>query len=207
MIVGAAQVIADNPTLVLLLTALLSAIAVSILGLAIPVTASFVIGSVIIAPALTGLGVPQEAAYMFIFYYSVLSEVSPPTALAAVAASAITGGNAMRTMWATWRYALPAFLVPFAFVLTSNGQLLLGQGPLVQVIGALVVSGIAVYALAIVTAGRIFAPANILERALAAGAALMLLYLAPMTIGIGFGLLALAFAAHLIRTRVIRAKT
>ena len=57
---------------------------------------------------------------MFIFYYAVLSEVSPPTALAAVAAAAITGGNAYRTMIATWKYTLPAFLVPFAFVLTAE---------------------------------------------------------------------------------------
>ena len=76
------------------MTAALAAIAVLVLGLAVPVTASFIIAAVIIAPALTALGVATPEAYMFIFYYAVLSEVSPPTALAAVAAAAITGGNA-----------------------------------------------------------------------------------------------------------------
>ncbi len=49
---------------------------------------------------------------MFIFYYAVLSEVSPPTALAPFAAAALTGGRPFRTMMLTWKYALPAFLVP-----------------------------------------------------------------------------------------------
>ena len=68
----------------------------------------FIIAGVIIGAALTGLGVRAVAADMFIFYYAVLSEVSPPTALSAVAAAAITGGNAFRTMLLTWKYTLPA---------------------------------------------------------------------------------------------------
>ena len=58
---------------------------------------------------------------MFIFYYAVLSEVSPPTALSPFAAAAITGGNPFKTMMLTWKYTLPAFLVPFAFTLTPEG--------------------------------------------------------------------------------------
>ena len=112
----------------LFLCALLAAVAVLLLGLAVPVTASFIIAAVIVSPALTKLGVEPLAAYMFIFYYAVLSEVSPPTALSAFAAAAITGGNAFRTMMLTWKYTLPAFLVPFAFVLTDNGEGLLLQG-------------------------------------------------------------------------------
>ena len=65
---------------------------------------------------------------MFIFYYAVLSEVTPPTALAAVAAAAITGGNTIATMWQAWKYTLPAFLAPIAFVITENGSHLLVQG-------------------------------------------------------------------------------
>ena len=112
------------------LTALFSAIAVLILGLAVPVTASFIIAAVIIAPAFILLEVEPFVAYMFIFYYAVLSEVSPPTALSAFAAAAITGGDGFRTMMLTLRYTAPAFLVPFAFVLTDNGQGLLLQGGL-----------------------------------------------------------------------------
>ena len=85
------------------------------LGLAVPVTASYIIAAVMVAPALVQAGVPDVAAHMFIFYYAVLSEVSPPTALSPFAAAALTGGNPFATMMLTWKYTLPAFLVPFVF--------------------------------------------------------------------------------------------
>ena len=105
----------------LLLTAIYTALIVWIVGLAVPVTASYIICAVIAAPAMIKLGVPDFAAHMFIFYYSVLSEVSPPTALSPFAAAAITGGDPYRTTLQAWKYTLPAFLVPFVFVLDPQG--------------------------------------------------------------------------------------
>ena len=105
----------------LLLTALYTALIVWIVGLAVPVTASYIICAVIAAPAMMKLGVPDIAAHMFIFYYSVLSEVSPPTALSPFAAAAITGGDPYKTTLQAWKYTLPAFLVPFVFVLDPQG--------------------------------------------------------------------------------------
>jgi TRAP transporter 4TM/12TM fusion protein len=113
----------------LLLTAIYTAFVVWIVGLAVPVTASYIICAVITAPALTKLGVPDYAAHMFIFYYAVLSEVSPPTALSPFAAAAITGGDPYRTTLQAWKYTLPAFLVPFVFVLDPNGVGLLMKIP------------------------------------------------------------------------------
>ncbi len=109
----------------LLLTALYTALIVWIIGLAVPVTASYIICAVIAAPALVKLGVPDFAAHMFIFYYAVLSEVSPPTALSPFAAAAITGGDPYRTTLQSWKYTLPAFVVPFVFVLDPQGAGLL----------------------------------------------------------------------------------
>jgi TRAP-type uncharacterized transport system fused permease subunit len=100
-----------------------------IVGLAVPVTASYIICAVITAPALMKLGVPDFAAHMFIFYYAVLSEVSPPTALSPFAAAAITGGNPYLTTLQAWKYTLPAFLVPFVFILDPNGVGLLLSVP------------------------------------------------------------------------------
>jgi TRAP-type uncharacterized transport system fused permease subunit len=105
----------------LLLTAIYTALIVWIVGLAVPVTASYIICAVIAAPAMMKLGVPDVAAHMFIFYYSVLSEVSPPTALSPFAAAAITGGDPYKTTLQAWKYTLPAFLVPFVFVLDPQG--------------------------------------------------------------------------------------
>jgi TRAP transporter 4TM/12TM fusion protein len=105
----------------LLLTAIYTALIVWIIGLAVPVTASYIICAVIAAPALIKLGVPDYAAHMFIFYYAVLSEVSPPTALSPFAAAAITGGDPYKTTLQSWKYTLPAFLVPFVFVCDPQG--------------------------------------------------------------------------------------
>lgn len=112
----------------LLLTAVFTALVVWIVGLAVPVTASYIICAVIAAPALIKLGVPEFAAHMFIFYYAVLSEVSPPTALSPFAAAAITGGDPYKTTLQCWKYTMPAFLLPFMFVLDTSGQGLLLMG-------------------------------------------------------------------------------
>ena len=113
----------------LALTALYTALIVWIVGLAVPVTASYIICAVIAAPALIKLGVPDFAAHMFIFYYAVLSEVSPPTALSPFAAAAITGGDPYKTTMQAWKYTLPAFVVPFVFVLDPAGVGLLLKAP------------------------------------------------------------------------------
>ena len=112
----------------LLLTTIFTALIVWIVGLAVPVTASYIICAVIAAPALINLGVPAFAAHMFIFYYAVLSEVSPPTALSPFAAAAICKGDPYKTTLQTWKYVAPAILVPFMFVLDKSGVSLLLMG-------------------------------------------------------------------------------
>jgi TRAP transporter 4TM/12TM fusion protein len=113
----------------LVLTAIYTALIVWVVGLAVPVTASYIICAVIAAPAMIKLGVPDFAAHMFIFYYAVLSEVSPPTALSPFAAAAITGGDPYKTTMQAWKYTLPAFVVPFIFVLDPAGVGLLLKAP------------------------------------------------------------------------------
>ncbi len=110
-------------------TAMYTALIVWVVGLAVPVTASYIMCAVIAAPALIKLGIPDYAAHMFIFYYAVLSEVSPPTALAPFAAATITRADPYVTTLQSWKYALPAFLVPFIFVLDPIGIGLLLETP------------------------------------------------------------------------------
>ncbi len=112
----------------LFLTALFTGLVVWIVGLAVPVTASYIICAVIAAPAMIKLGVPDYAAHMFIFYYAVLSEVSPPTALSPFAAAAICKGDPYKTTFQSWKYVAPAILVPFIFVLDPAGVALLLMG-------------------------------------------------------------------------------
>ncbi|MEU7948735.1 TRAP transporter fused permease subunit [Micromonospora taraxaci] len=203
LLIGGAKVATSDPTMVLVLTALLAAVALSLLGLAVPVTASFVIGWVIVGPALLDLGVTAPAAAMFVFYFAVLSEVSPPTALAAVAAAAVTGGRLVPTMWQTLRYALPAYLTPIAFVITPAGLGLLGIGGVQRIAFAAVVTALSVAVLAVAAGGWLpgVGPAGVPERVLGALAGVTLLWLEPVPVAVGTALAAVAAAGVFIRRR------
>ncbi len=194
-------IIVDLSNNVLFFTVLFAAIAVWVLGLAVPVTASYIIAAVMIVPALTQLGVEPAAAHMFIFYYAVLADVSPPTALAPFAAAAITGGNPFRTTMIAWKYCLPAFLVPFMFTLNPEGASLLMIGSVPTIIWTFITACLAVAALAIACGGWFIREAGPVERILAAFGGLALLYADPRFDLAGFVLLALSLAAHLLLTR------
>lgn len=172
----------------LVATLLLAALILLVLGLALPITASYIVGAVTVAPALIRVGVPEPAAHMFIFYYSILSEVSPPTALSCFAVSAITGGNPFKTMWRTWRYSLPAFVVPFMFALDPKGMALLLEGPPLEVVLALVTAVLGVAALAAGAGGQALRAATWYERAALLAAGLLLTYPAPWADGLGLAL-------------------
>ena len=188
----------------LLLTAIYTALIVWIIGLAVPVTASYIICAVIAAPALIKLGVPDFAAHMFIFYYAVLSEVSPPTALSPFAAAAITGGDPYKTTLQSWKYTLPAFLVPFVFVLDPAGVGLLLKmpkgGSIVDVIWITFTAFIGIAALAGGVQDWLFRRCVPYERVLMIVAGLLLVYPNPMTDWIGLGLMAVVIASQKLRT-------
>jgi TRAP transporter 4TM/12TM fusion protein len=164
----------------LLLTTLYTALIVWIVGLAVPVTASYIICAVIAAPAMIKLGVPDIAAHMFIFYYSVLSEVSPPTALSPFAAAAITGGDPYKTTLQAWKYTLPAFLVPFVFVLDPQGVGLLltlpKGGSWVDIVQITVKAALGLAALAAAAQGWALRRTTMAERGLLVLAGLFLVF-------------------------------
>jgi TRAP-type uncharacterized transport system fused permease subunit len=208
----------------LVLTAIFTSLVVWIVGLAVPVTASYIICAVIAAPAMIKLGVPDYAAHMFIFYYAVLSEVSPPTALSPFAAAAITGGNPYKTTLQSWKYTMPAFLVPFAFVLDPfGGTLLLHVDKIGWFDGAVVLLaaflGIAVMAMA--AQGWVLARTNKLETGLLLVGGILLLIpslLESIVVAItGFdipyervvavALVAVALTLHRVRTGKLLAST
>ncbi len=186
----------------LFLTVLYSAAAVWLLGLAVPVTASYIIAAVMVAPALTQAGVPPVAAHMFIFYYAVLSEVSPPTALSPFAAAAITGGNPFQTMMLTWKYTLPAFLVPFVFTLSPEGMGVLMQGPVIDVISASATAAAGVAALAAGFGGWIRRAASLPERLGLVAGGLLLFYASRWADITGLVITAVVLILHFSRQPV-----
>lgn len=185
----------------LFLTVLYTALALWILGLAVPVTASYIIAAVITAPAMIKLGIPEFAAHMFIFYYAVLSEVSPPTALAPFAAAAITGGSPYKTTMMAWKYTLPAFLVPFMFTLHPDGAALLLKGDWAKILLTTVTAAIGLTALAGGLTGWLMTKATMAERGLMTAAGLILVYPSLLEDIIGVGLFGLAILIQHWRRR------
>ncbi|MFM9966874.1 MAG: TRAP transporter permease [Burkholderiales bacterium] len=194
----------------LLLTAVYTALIVWIVGLAVPVTASYIICAVIAAPALIKLGVPAFAAHMFVFYYAVLSEVSPPTALSPFAAAAITGGDPYKTTLFAWKYTMPAFLVPFMFVLDDAGRGLLLMGSVKNLANAdwgsiAMVTLSAALGIAALAAGFqnwLLGKTNRFESALLLSAGLALAYPNSIADLVGVGLILVVLASQSWRRRL-----
>jgi TRAP transporter 4TM/12TM fusion protein len=189
----------------LVLTAVYTALIVWVVGLAVPVTASYIICAVVAAPALIKLGVPDFAAHMFIFYYAVLSEVSPPTALSPFAAAAITGGDPYKTTLQSWKYTLPAFIVPFIFVLDPKGVGLLlalpKGGSWADVILVSVLATLALIALACAAEAWLLEKTTPLERGLLLVAGLLFVYPRAWFDAAGLALLGTALAMQWRRRR------
>src|SRR5436309_2294415 len=191
----------------LLLTAIYTSFIVWIVGLAVPVTASYIICAVIAAPAMIKLGVPDFAAHMFIFYYAVLSEVSPPTALSPFAAAAITGGDPYKTTLQCWKYTTPAFLVPFMFVLDPSGTGLLLTGSFKTLAGAdwgsiaLVsfTAAVGIVALAGGLQGWLFQRTSLAERIMLIVAGFLLVYPKALFDAVGFALVVLVLVMQWLR--------
>jgi TRAP transporter 4TM/12TM fusion protein len=183
----------------ILLTTIYTAMIVWIIGLAVPVTASYIIAVVICAPALIQLGVPDFAAHMFVFYYAILSEVSPPTALSPFAAAALTGGNPYKTTMYAWKYTLPAFIVPFMFTVDPKGIGILLKGPVLDVIWTTITAFIGIAALAGGVENWFLKKTTFYERIMLIVAGLALVYPEPLYDIIGFGLIAIVIVSQKLR--------
>ncbi len=110
---------------VLIITLILVMIAVIILGMGMPTSAAYLLAAILMAPALINMGVTPLAAHMFIFYFAVISMITPPVALAAYAAASIGEADLWETGVTAFKIAIPGFLIPFIFVY-DNALLLKG---------------------------------------------------------------------------------
>ncbi len=107
----------------LLFTLVFTMVTCMILGMGLPSIPSYIITSTIAAPALIQLGIPDIASHMFCFYFAMFANLTPPVALASFAAAGISGGDPMKTGWASVKLALAGFLLPYMFV--YNQELLM----------------------------------------------------------------------------------
>jgi len=170
-----------------------------ILGMGLPTVAAYVIAAILFVPALTGLGFQLLAAHMFVLFFSVLSMVTPPVALASYTAAGIANANASRTGTLAFILGMPAYVIPFAFLYTPS---ILWQGtPLEIALGAASVAGGSA-AWTIMLAGWMRGNIGVIERA-AYGVMTFLLILAPGGIGTRAGAL-VVFAALLAWSAFVR---
>jgi len=168
--------------------------AVSILlGMSLPTTVVYVTLAVLVGPALAQLGIVPLAAHLFLFYYGMLSLITPPDCLATYAAAAIAKADFWKTGWTGMRLGIVAYIVPFIFV--YHPPLIL-VGSLAEILVALFTASVGVILLGIACAGHLFRPLGWAQRVWAVVAAAMLI-LPPQTVvpvavldvaGLGLGL-------------------
>lgn len=133
----------------------LSALGSAILGMGMPVTAAYLLMVVLAAPALVNLGIPPLIAHLFVFYYGVLSFLTPPVCLAAYAGASIAGANMMQTAMQSMRLGIAAYLVPFIF---AYKPALLLQGTVFQIIEGCLFAVIGISFIGIAVEGYLFRP-------------------------------------------------
>ena len=147
-----------------------------LMGMGLPTVAAYLLLVIVVAPAIAELGAPLVAAHMFIFYYGVLSSITPPVALAAYGASGLSGADPLRTAVTACRLAITAFVVPYLFV--YHPELLLLEGSATDVAYRLLVCGIGILFISMAAIGHGFVMLGLAARAILLVAAL-LLFLEP----------------------------
>lgn len=188
--------IADGRMIILLV---LTMVVCLIMGMGVPTTAAYLVLAILVAPALTKMGLVPIAAHLFIFYFGIISAVTPPVALAAYAGAGIAKCSPSKTGVVAFRLSISGFLLPFMFV--YNHELLM-IGVWYDILLAVFTSVIGVYCLSGAVEG-IFLRWNtpFLERGIMLGAALSLIKPGLITDFLGIGILVLLYLWHRIRTK------
>ena len=191
----------------LILSLILTMITCIVLGMGIPTIPNYIITSTIAAPALLELGVPLIVSHMFVFYFGILADLTPPVALACFAAAPIAKENGLKISFEALKVAAAGFVIPYMAVYTP-ALMLQDGGPLAQAIGypaavayivAKCVIAIGLWGIAVI--GWLGQRLPVWQRVLAAVAAFTLIAALPLTDEIGLALTALFVGLWWLRTR------
>ncbi|MCW1934289.1 TRAP transporter permease [Pararhodobacter zhoushanensis] len=150
--------LAGQSQLVGMMFAMLVAI---ILGMGMPTTAAYAVAAAVIAPGLIRMGIEPLTAHFFIFYYAVISAITPPVALAAYAGAAIAQSDPMKTSVESFKFGLAAFVVPFMFFYSSE---MLMQGEWIDILHVFVTALFGIYMMASAVQGWMFGRLNTVLR-------------------------------------------
>jgi TRAP transporter 4TM/12TM fusion protein len=174
----------------LILALILAMLAVIVLGMGMPTSAAYLIGAIMLAPMLIKLGTTPLAAHMFIFYFAVISMITPPVALAAFAAAAISESDLWETGIQAFKIAIPGFLIPYVFVYNTS---LLLEGPLWEIIWRTFVTIVGITALAGSVIGFFMRRSNLWERLVLLIGALLLIIPEMVTDFLGIAIVGAVF--------------
>jgi TRAP transporter 4TM/12TM fusion protein len=179
----------------LLLLLVLTAVASIILGMGMPTVSAYVILAVLGVPALMKLGVDLVAAHMFVFYFGVMSGLTPPVAITAYTAAGIAGSNPTKTAFYSIRIGLGGFFIPFIFV--YNPELLLqGGSSVLETTVAVITAIISCYAFAIAIENYWLTPLNLVSRLIMLFSALTLVFPGIITDIVGLTLMAIVYLSQ-----------
>ncbi|HHY71883.1 MAG TPA: TRAP transporter permease [Bacillus bacterium] len=194
---------------ILILTLIFTMLASLILGMGSPTTANYIITSTMAAPAIilllsdpTTSEIPTTvllSAHMFAFYFGIIADITPPVALAAFAATGISGGNPIRTGFEASRLAIAAFLIPYIFVFSPS--LFLMDTTFINAITVIATSLIGMTGMGSGFMGYLVTKMNFLERILGIVGGLLLIYPGGFTDLIGLGLLVVLLASQLLKSK------
>src|SRR5690606_7404159 len=174
----------------LILALLLTMVAGIILGMGMPTTPAYIVQVALLVPALVKLGVQVEAAHFFVFYFAILSAITPPVAIAVFAACGIARSPIWETSMISVRLALAGYIIPFMFIFDPS-LLMIGHWTTVLITALTAFAGVTL--LAIGLQAYLFAPVKLLPRLLFIAAAITLIKPGLVTDAIGVGLAAFAY--------------
>src|SRR4051812_11291343 len=183
----------------LLLSLTLTAAVCLVLGMGIPTIPNYIITSAIAAPALLKLGVPLIVSHMFVFYFGIMADLTPPVALAAFAAASIAKASPMKIGWKATHIAIAGFVIPYMAV--YDPALMLQGGTIFDTIYVVFKTLIAIGLWGGAAVGYLRGPLNWIERIVATAAAFLLVLAVPLTDEAGFVACAAFVAWHFFRTR------
>ena len=195
-IIGALLAVAQNSQFLALF---LTMIACIILGMGVPTTANYVIMATITAPIVIQMGVPVLAAHMFVFYFGIVADITPPVALAAYAGAAIANANPIKTGITATRLAITAFIVPYIFVYSP--EMLFINTDALTVVRITATSIVGIVGVAAALEGYMRCRMNWVERICAGAAGLMLIHPAWHTDIVGVVLIVAIYMFQRIKAR------
>lgn len=206
---GVGQVLAHNIILlsnnILFLALLLITVTVIFLSMGLPAAAAYIIVASIAAPALVEMGITPLAAHLFVFYFSALSNVTPPVALASYTAAGIAGANASDVAWTGIRLTLAGFIIPFLFVYTPGFLMIDATIQSLSILSFTALLGITALAVSII--GYLFGPVGKIVRGLFFVSSLLLINAEAITDIIGLIMIGVLIVWNIITNKQTKKDT